>query len=83
MNDKQKELARFVAMKWKILLLVFTTFYSCRRTHKCYAQDEEGVKYDSVVCKCYKDVIIELEASPYFLQDSLEETIDTIQMICN
>ena len=83
MNHKQKELVRFTLMKWKILLLAFTTFFSCRRTYECYAQDEEGITYDTVVCKCYKDVINELEASPYHLQDSLGVIIDTIQINCN
>ena len=52
-------------MKWKLFVLFSIIAYSCKRNHNCFVQDSEGITYDTIPCKCYKDVINELEASPF------------------
>lgn len=64
-------------MRWKLLLLMVFVAFSCRRTHECYVQDDAGNIHDTIICKCFKENIIELEASPFITDTGTYET-DTV-----
>ena len=67
-------------MKWKLLLFFSILSLACRRNHDCYVQNSDGVPYDTIACKCYKDVITELEGTPYTVYNSIYIT-DTITYV--
>ena len=52
-------------MKYITLSIVFLSLLACKKKHDCFIQDDSGITLDTIICNCHKEIITELETSPY------------------